>query len=195
MDLGWGNPKAGKFVTNVGLITSIGKNGENVMGAEWTYYVSWSPALISVHIGKAAGGSGKATLENIRESREFGVNIASEGQHVLASIAGGSSGHDVDKMAVARGMGARFYKAKRIGAPMLSGAALNAECAVKEIVEIGDHAMVVGEVLEIESHEAEKPLLYSFGKYYRLGEQLHKPDKAVLDQISELSEKGRKKKQ
>ena len=194
MDLGWGNQKASKFLTTVGLITSHGKNGQNVMGAEWTYYVSWSPALITVHIGKAMGGAGKATLENIRETMEFGVNIAAEDQNVFSSIAGGSSGHDVDKMAVLRGMGAEFATGKQIGAPMLLGAALNAECRVKEIVELGDHTMVVGEVLGIESHDEKKPLVYSFGKYYKLGEQIHKPDQALLDKIAALTEKNKKSK-
>lgn len=194
MDLGWGNQKASKFVTAVGLITSNGKNGQNIMAAEWTYYVSWSPAMINVHIGKNMQGNAKASLENIRETGEFGVNIAAEDQNVFASIAGGSSGHDVDKMAVIKGMGAVFLKAKRIAAPMLFGAALHAECKVKEIVDLGDHAMVVGEVLEIESHDDKKPLVYLFGKYYKLGEQLHKPDSAVLDKIKGLSEKSRKQK-
>ncbi|MFA6907401.1 MAG: flavin reductase family protein [Candidatus Micrarchaeia archaeon] len=194
MDLGWGNQKASKFVTSVGLITSHGPNGQNIMGVEWTYYVSWSPALITVHIGKAMGGKGKATLENIGATREFGVNIAADDQNVFSSIAGGSSGHDVDKMAVLRGMGAQFYKARQIGAPMLLGAALNAECRVKEIVDLGDHAMVVGEVLEIESHDEKKPLAYSFGKYYQLGEQIHKPKQEVLDRIAALAEKNKKKK-
>jgi flavin reductase (DIM6/NTAB) family NADH-FMN oxidoreductase RutF len=194
MDLGWGNRKAGKFVTNVGLITSTGKNGENIMGVEWTYYASWSPAIITVHIGKAMGGAGKATLENIQETGEFGVNIAAEDQNVFSSIAGGSSGHDVDKVAVLKEMGAVFYKAKKIGAPMLEGAALHAECRVLEMVELGDHTMVAGEVLEIESHDEKKPLLYSFGKYYKLGEQMHKPEQAVLDRIAALAEKHKKRK-
>ena len=194
MDLGWGNQKAGKFMTTVGLITSDGPNGKNIMSAEWTYYASWSPALITVHIGKAMGGAGKATLENIRETKEFGVNIAADDQNVISSIAGGSSGHDVDKMGVLKGMGAEFYAAKSIKPLMLKGAALNAECRLKEIVELGDHSMVIGEVLEIESHEEKKPLLYSLGKYYRVGEQMHKPEQAVLDKINALAEEHKKKK-
>jgi len=194
MELGWGNQKASKFITNVGLVTSIGRNGQNIMSAEWSYYVSWAPALINVHIAGKSAGAGKATLENISETMEFGVNVAAEDQNVFASISGGSSGHDVDKISVLREMGAQFYKARKIGAPMLSGAALNAECRVKQIVDMGDHAMVVGEVVEIVSHDAIRPLAYSFGKYYRLGEQIHKPEQAVLDKISALAEKHRKRK-
>ncbi|MBI2110294.1 hypothetical protein HYT51_00760, partial [Candidatus Woesearchaeota archaeon] len=47
VDLPWGDPRTIKFVTNVGLITSTGPHGDNVMSAEWTHQVSYSPGLIA----------------------------------------------------------------------------------------------------------------------------------------------------
>ncbi|VVB99585.1 FMN reductase (NADH) RutF [uncultured archaeon] len=191
MDLGYGNEKAGKFVTNVGLVTTDGPNGPNIMAAEWTYYVSWSPALISVHIG--GGSVGKATAENITKSKEFGVSIASEGQNVLSSIAGGSSGREVSKIPLLKEMGFAFRPAKKIKVQMPDGAASYAECRLLEAKQLGDHTMFIGEVLEIESDAGKKPLAYSAGKYYHLGEQIHKPAQDVLDRIAALKEKHRKK--
>ncbi|OIO21454.1 hypothetical protein COV61_05225 [Candidatus Micrarchaeota archaeon CG11_big_fil_rev_8_21_14_0_20_47_5] len=191
MDLGWGNPKAGKFATSPGLITSSGINGQNIMAAEWTYYVSFSPALISVHIG--GGLSDKATSENITKSKEFGVNIASEEQSIICSIAGASSGREVDKISLLKELGVEFYPAKKINALMLSGSALNAECRLLESRVLGDHTAFIGEVLEIESNPLKKPLLYSFGKYYSLGEQIAKPEKKMIERIEELEKKYRKK--
>jgi flavin reductase (DIM6/NTAB) family NADH-FMN oxidoreductase RutF len=191
MDLGWGNEKASKFVTNVGLITSTGPNGPNIMAAEWTYYVSWSPALVSVHIG--GGKTGKATSENIMATKEFGVSIASSDQNVLASIAGGSSGREVDKLAVLKEMGFHFHPSKHIKPELVSGAASNIECKLKDSIEIGDHTMFIGEVLSIETDQAKSLLAYSFGKYYSLGERLHKPEKAILDKIEQLKKKYAKK--
>ena len=192
MDLGWGNEKASKFVTNVGLVTSDGPNGPNIMSAEWTYYVSWSPALVTVHIG--GGKDGKATSENISMTKEFGVGIAASDQNVLASIAGGSSGRDVDKVALLREMGFAFSKGKKIKALMAAGAACNIECRLREAVQLGDHTMFVGEVLDIQTDQSKAPLLFSFGKYYALGEQLHKPDQAARDRIDALKAKYAKKK-
>ena len=57
MDLPWGDEKTVQFITNVGLITSNGPFGDDIMSAEWTHHVSYSPGLISVCIGKS-----KATL-------------------------------------------------------------------------------------------------------------------------------------
>ena len=187
MDLGWGNEKASKFVTNVGLITTDGPNGANIMAAEWTYYVSWSPALIAVHLG--GGKTAKATSENIMASREFGVSIAASDQHVISSIAGGSSGRDVDKISVLKEMGAQFYPSKAIKPMLLRGAATNIECKLLEAKELGDHTMFIGEVVSIETDPAKEPLLYSFGKYYGVGEKLHKPEQSVLDKIEQLKAK------
>jgi flavin reductase (DIM6/NTAB) family NADH-FMN oxidoreductase RutF len=192
MDLGWGNEKASKFVTNVGLITSDGPNGPNIMAAEWTYYVSWSPAIIAVHLG--GGKTAKATSENITASREFGVSIASSDQNVIASIAGGASGREVDKMSVLKEMGVKFYPSKNIKPPLLSGAAINVECRLLEAKELGDHTMFIGEVLSIETDLAKEPLLYSFGKYYSMGEKANKPEQSVLDNIEKLKAKHAKKK-
>lgn len=195
MDLGWGNAKASKWATNVGLITSDGPHGPNIMAAEWTYYVSYSPALISVHIsGSEKDASGKATLENIRATKQFGMSLAASDQNVFSSIAGGSSGKEVDKISILMEMGAKFRTGKKAKVLLLEGAATNTECGVKEMVDIGDHAMIIGEVLEIESDQQKMPLVYSGNKYYELGRQIGKPGQAVLDKIAKLKEKHTKKK-
>jgi flavin reductase (DIM6/NTAB) family NADH-FMN oxidoreductase RutF len=43
-------------------------------------------------------GPGKAIHENICASKEFGISLASQQQAALASIAGNSSGREVDKI-------------------------------------------------------------------------------------------------
>ncbi|VVB58342.1 FMN reductase (NADH) RutF [Candidatus Anstonella stagnisolia] len=191
MDLGYGNQKASKFATNVGIITTHGPNGENIMSAEWTHYLSYSPALIAVCIG--GGPKEKATAENICATKEFGVNLASSGQNVFASIAGKSSGREVDKISVLKEMGAHFYKGKKINCPMLKGAATNAECRLIETKVLGDHTMFVGEVVEISSDDSKMPLVYQFGTYHLLGEKLGKPNEGVLAKIEELKEKYARK--
>ena len=195
VDLGWGNEKASKWATNVGLITSDGPHGPNIMAVEWTYYVSYSPALISVHIGGTTkNASGKATLDNIRATKEFGMSLAASGQNVFSSIAGGSSGKDVDKIGLLRELGAKFTAGKHTKVLLLEGAASTAECRVKEITDLGDHVMILGEVLEMDSHGEKQPLIYSFGKYYGLGEMIGKPEQGVLDKIAQLKEKYARKK-
>ena len=45
-------------------------------------------------------------------------------------------------------LGFRFYSAKNIKVLMVEGAVLNAECRLFKEIELGDHVMLVGEVVE-----------------------------------------------
>lgn len=186
MDIPWGSEESAKFITNVGLITSNGPNSQNVMAAEWTHHVSYSPGLMAVCVGQ-----GKATNENIKATKEFGVSIAADDQNVLASIAGGSSGKKVDKIAVLKELGFKFYKAKKINVMMVEGAAMNVECKVVHIAELGDHTMFVGEVLEAKL-SAKEPIIYHGNKYFKVGEGVEKPQAEELESIKKVVEKFRK---
>jgi len=180
MDLAWGDPRTGKFVTNIGLITSSGPHGDNIMAAEWTHYVSYAPGLIMVNIGPR-----KATLENILKSKEFGVSIAADDQNVVASVAGGSSGRDTNKISALKRLGTKFYKAKKIDVLMVEGAAMNAECRLVESRPLGDHVMIVGEVVEISAGKKE-PLVYSDGIYLHKGKPVAKPTQVEREKINEV---------
>ena len=183
MDFPWGSETSAKFITNVGLITSNGPNGMNIMSAEWTHHVSYSPSLIAVCVGQ-----GKATNENIKATKEFGVSIAAADQNVLASVAGGSSGKKVDKIAALKELGFKFYKAKKVNLIMVEGAVLNAECKVVHIAELGDHTMFVGEVLEAKI-SAKEPTIYHGNKHFKVGEKIHEPPAEELERIKKVVER------
>jgi len=187
MDLSWNDRRTRQFVTNVGLITSVGPLGPNIMAAEWTHHISYSPSLIAANIR-----GHDTTAQNIKESKEFGVNIAAENQNVICSMAGKYKGIHVDKISVLKEAGiAAFNNAKRISkeVPMLVGAAMNAECKLVKQEELGDHIMFVGEVIEISADENIRPLLYHNGRYWRLGEATIKPQPDILNRIDELAKK------
>ena len=156
------------------------------MSAEWTHHVSYSPGLIAVCVGQ-----GKATNENIKATKEFGVSIAAVDQNVLASIAGGSSGKKVDKIAALKELGFKFYKAKKINTLMAEGAVLNAECRVVHMAELGDHTMFVGEVLDAKI-SAKEPIIYHGNKYFKVGDSVEKPQPEELESIKKAVEKFRK---
>ena len=93
MDLPWNDERSNKFITNVGLITSDGPFGADVMACEWTHHISYSPGLIAVCISP-----NKATYENIKQTKEFGVNLCSTEQSIMSSIAGGYTGSMYNKI-------------------------------------------------------------------------------------------------
>ena len=117
MDLPWNDERSNQFITNVGLVTSNGPFGPNVMACEWTHHISYQPGLIAVSVGHT-----KATVENIRNSKEFGVNLCASDQSVLSSVAGGYTGSMYDKVNALKELGFEFYKAKRIIPLMVKGA-------------------------------------------------------------------------
>ncbi len=186
MDLKWDDERTRKFVTNVGLVTSNGPHGNNIMAAEWTHHISYAPSLLAVCIGP-----NKATLDNIRETKEFGVHLAAFDQSVFSSIAGGNTGKEVNKIAILKDLGLKFYKASKVDLLMLKDAAMQAECKLMQEIELGDHTMMVGEVVEIRSTEKE-PLIYHGGKYWNFGDQIEKPRQELLDKIKKLVEKNKK---
>jgi flavin reductase (DIM6/NTAB) family NADH-FMN oxidoreductase RutF len=187
MDMPWGSKQSQKFVSDVGLITSTGPNGPDIMAAEWTNHVSYSPGLIMLNLGPS-----KATVENILATKEFGVSIASDKQAAATSVAGGSSGHTTDKMAVLKELGYTFINSKHIKAPLLAGACLTIECKLLRHETIGDHIMLLGEVLEATPTD-EPPLVYHSGIYNHLGKQIAKPPQEELDRIKQVVARHAKK--
>ncbi|MSR71602.1 MAG: flavin reductase family protein [Candidatus Taylorbacteria bacterium] len=180
-------PGSKMFVTNTGLITSNGPMGPNVMTAAWTHHISYDPPLIMVN-----ADADEATFDNILATKEFGVNLASDQQNVLSSISGKYSGKDINKIALLKELGFEFYDGEKIKAPMVKGAALNIELKLIKHEPMGDHIILIGEVLTSSVNKSAKPIIYNAGKYWKFGENIEKPEQDVLDNISKIAEKHKK---
>ncbi len=187
MDFPWESEFHHKFITNVGLITSNGPNGVDIMAAEWTYLTSYAPAIIVVSVGPR-----KATAENIRATKQFGVSLAAENQNALASIAGESSGHTHDKVSALKELGFTFSTGAKTGLLLVEGSALMAECKVNEIIERGDHHLFIGEVLDARISN-EKPLAYHQNKYWKIDSPIPKPSEEERAHHRGVVEKHRKR--
>lgn len=161
------------FITGISLITSNGPKGQNVMAAEWTMQISYDPMLISVFIHE-----GSDTLENIKKTKQFGVNVASEKQSTLVSIAGGYSRKEIDKLSIRDSF--QVLKSKKTKIPLIAGCLINAECELFSIKKIGDHTMIVGKVISIRYDETKKPLIYHRNRYFRIGPMIE----PIRDEVS-----------
>lgn len=170
MDLPWGDEISVKFITNVGLITTDGPIGPNVMACEWTHHISYKPGLIAVCIHQR-----DATDKNIEATKEFGVNLCSTDQSVMASVAGGYTGKKHNKVDALKKLGFEFYEAKKIKPPMIKGASVNIECKLFKKMKLGSHIMFVGEVVEASNNPGKEPLAYHKGKYWIIDKNVEKP--------------------
>ena len=148
------------FTTGVGLITSTGKHGSNVMAVEWTMQISYEPMLIAIFIHESS-----STYENILKTKEFGVNMSSNEQDSLVNIAGGYSRKEIDKLNIGL---FDIYSARYIKVPMLKGCIINAECLLLNHYKIGDHIAVIGEVVDAKFDATRSPLVYHLQCMYTL---------------------------
>lgn len=186
MDLPWGDPRSNKFATSIGLITSNGPHDHDIMACEWTHHLSYKPGLIAVSLGPK-----KATVGNIRMSKEFGINLCATDQTIIASVAGGYSGRDYDKINALKDLGFQFYQADSIDVLMVKGASLSVECKLFKEVTFGDHVMLIGAVSHA-IHNAEKEsLIYNNGKYWSL-QSIAKPNEETRQNIKDILEKHKK---
>jgi len=180
----WGDSRSIKFVTNVGLITSRGKFGDNVMACEFTHHINYKPGVIVIGINPK-----DATHDNISKTKEFGVNLAAYDQGTLASLAGGTSARKIDKITYLKKLGYKFFKARKIKTLMVKDAVMHAECKLIKKIKLTDHTMFVGRVESAYIKRDADPLIYHKGKYLKLGKEHKKPSKVQRKKWKELSEK------
>lgn len=161
------------FSTGISMITSRGPQGHNIMTAEWVMQISYSPVLIAVFIH-----DGSYTIKNITKTKEFGVNVASQGQTTEVSVAGGYSGSEIDKMKIKNVF--KISKPHKIKTSMIADCTINAECKLVRKEKLGDHIMLVGKVVHVEYDETKSPLMYHRGRYFGLGSTVEPDRKEVL---------------
>ena len=117
--------------------------------------VSLNPPLISFCIDNKS-----ANLELFKKNRYFSLNVLSEEQKVLASA------FATPKNSTKWGVEPYFFGKK--GNPIFQNSLAFFECKKHRILKIGDHHVVIGEVLDFGKINEAKPLLYYSGKYASL---------------------------
>ena len=58
------------------------------------------------------------------------------------------------------------------GVPVFDGCAARIECAVEQVVQAGDHKVIIGRVVDLTSDESKSPLMYWRGSYRAVGDAL-----------------------
>jgi flavin reductase (DIM6/NTAB) family NADH-FMN oxidoreductase RutF len=131
---------AGAVMDNpVALVTSAHDGRRNVMTASLFAESSHLPVLLRVAIRP-----GTLTHELVSASGWFGLSILASNQGELALACGASSGRDGSKF---ERLGLKTFNGPR-DVPMLPGLLTTSACRVVERVELGEHTLFVGEVVE-----------------------------------------------
>jgi flavin reductase (DIM6/NTAB) family NADH-FMN oxidoreductase RutF len=154
------------------LVTTRWHGVANVMPVAWNMPLSHDPPLVGIAVHPS-----RHTYDMLRFSEEFALNVPSRRLMNHVQYLGMVSGRDVQKIEVAK---LPTFKAQRVDAPLLEGCLAWIECALEEVLRLGDHHLFVGKVLaaqaEREAFEEAwlledddyKPLHYLGGELYAI---------------------------
>ncbi|TLM98476.1 MAG: flavin reductase family protein, partial [Actinobacteria bacterium] len=152
----------------------------NVMAVAWINVVSSTPPTVAMGIRES-----RATLELIRETGTFSVNVATASMADVVDYCGMATGRNADKIGTS---GLTLAPGAVISTPVIEQCPVNLECRVTEEVVVGSYVVILGEIVETHADESvlaspdggivdmEKldPIVYIAGarEYRRLGEKV-----------------------
>ena len=159
------------------MVSVADKEGNsNILTVAWTGTVCTNPPMLSISVRPE-----RYSYHMIQETGEFVVNLTTEKLAYATDYCGVKSGRDTDKW---KATGLTREMASQVLAPLIKECPVNLECRVRRVDELGSHHMFLGEVVAVHVDEAymnekdtfhlsdARPLAYSHGRYYGLGECL-----------------------
>ncbi|MGN0293476.1 MAG: flavin reductase family protein [Lachnospiraceae bacterium] len=160
------------------VMVSCGRENEkpNIITVAWTSTSCSSPAMVSISIRPE-----RHSYNIIKETGEFVVNLVTEELVYAADYCGVRSGRDVDKF---EQMKLTPLQSKTVKAPGISESPVNIECKVVQIIPLGSHDLILGEVTGVTVDDQymdetgrfnlsqAKLAVYSHGEYYGLGRKI-----------------------
>jgi len=144
----------GRFATGVTIASVMDSRGvpHGLTVSSFTS-VSLDPPLILICLGHAV-----AAIHHFRAATHFGINVLAEDQRPLSDRFA-RKGHD-------RFEGVEWTTGDT-GVPLIPGVLAALECAVHRIIPMGDHDILVGEMVRAQVHDG-PPLLYFASSYRHL---------------------------
>jgi len=142
----------GQFATGVSIVTTTGPDGPAGMTTNAVTSLSLDPLLLIVCFNR-----GSRTLDVVRASKRFAVNILRAGDVELAAI--------FASKLVAREKFESVTHAEAHGVPVLDGALAWIACSLLELHPGGDHLIGIGEVIGMSTGEERDPLVYYRGRF------------------------------
>jgi flavin reductase (DIM6/NTAB) family NADH-FMN oxidoreductase RutF len=126
-----------KFPMPVTVVT-VGRGGaDNALTVSWTVPVSFDPPHLMVALDRL-----HYSLDFLRSTKNFAVNVLKEGQEKLAGHFARQSMAGEDKLDVVK------TREGETGAAILPEAIAYFDCEVVSMHEFGDHVTVIGRVVD-----------------------------------------------
>jgi flavin reductase (DIM6/NTAB) family NADH-FMN oxidoreductase RutF len=120
--------------------------------------VSLEPPLILFSLARAS-----FTLQPLLEAPGFVVNILRDGQRALSHRFAHSEGDKWEGLS---------WRPAASGAPILAGGIAHFECVHHAQCDGGDHLVLLGRVVALDTDAEAEPLLYFHSRYRSIGEEI-----------------------
>jgi len=159
------------------MVSCADKEGKpNIITIGWSGTINSNPPMVSISIRKE-----RYSHDLIKEKGEFVINLPNKKLAFATDFCGVKSGRDINKF---EAMKLTPEKASIVSVPIIKECAVNLECVVKQIIELGSHDMFLAEVVATNVDEAlidesgkldlnsAELICYSHGEYYPLGKPL-----------------------
>lgn len=146
------------FPTGVTVMTSARADG-SLVGVTVSAFapVSLNPPLVLFCLDKRT-----ASLETFLDGF-FGVNVLAQDQSQVSNM---FARRNEEKW---QGISRRDSE---YGVPLIDGCVAHLECQVHDVLEGGDHKVIIGHALRLDLFQEKHPLLYFRSAYYALGNNL-----------------------
>lgn len=161
------------------VIVSCGSSvaDSNLITVAWVGTICSDPAMCSISVRPERYSYGL-----IKQTMEFTVNLTTEEMARATDWIGVRSGRDYDKW---KETGLTPCNGVAVRCPYVAESPISIECRVKSIVSLGTHDMFIAEVVNVLADDRfinretgafdlakARPICYSHGRYYGLGEEL-----------------------
>ena len=159
------------------VLVSVGDSPENynLLTIAWTGTICTNPPMCYISVRKE-----RHSYDLIRRTGEFVINITTEAMALATDWCGVRSGKDNNKW---EATGLTPMENSHVKAPIIAESPLSICCKVREVKELGSHDMFIADVVGVEadtryidpetgkfSLDKARPIVYSHGEYYTLGE-------------------------
>jgi flavin reductase (DIM6/NTAB) family NADH-FMN oxidoreductase RutF len=142
--------------TSVVVVTGTTPAGPAGLAVGSFTSISLEPQLVGFYPARTS-----TSWPAIRDAGRFCVNVLAQGQDEVVARFARRGG---DKF-----QGLPTRAAPFSGAPILDGIVAWIDCELEREIELGDHALVVGSVIDLGVTQSDHPLVFSRGAYPVLG--------------------------
>ncbi|MBN1301334.1 MAG: flavin reductase family protein [Melioribacteraceae bacterium] len=122
------------------LVGTVVDGKPNFITVSWTGLTSATPPTMSIAIRNS-----RYSLNGINNNKTFSVNVPSSDLVNQTDYCGNVSGCEHDK---ASECGFTVFKGLLDNAPLIKECPINIECRVIKSIQLGDHTLFIGEIIE-----------------------------------------------